>query len=93
MPVSANLIAYCKRGNSIIGCWEPTPPGYENESDDTDDTDWADAITVRLKVMVLADVLAEVKRNVSDDKLRVQLYDEMIQIKSTRQTSWQKNTA
>ena len=83
MAISAELIAYCKLGNSIIGCWEPPPLGYDNEPDDTDDTDWAHAITVRLREMVLADVLAEVKRNVDDDKMRVQLYDEIIQIKST----------
>ena len=82
MHVSANLIAYCKRGNSIIGCWEPPPPAYENEPDETDDDDWAHAITKRLNEMVLADVLAEVKRSVSDDTLRVQLYDEIMHIAS-----------
>ena len=39
-------------------------------------------LTARV-VTGLQHVLAEVKRNVDDDKMRVQLYDEIIQIKST----------
>jgi hypothetical protein len=78
MSVSAEVIAYCKHlDNSIIGCWEPPPPGYEGERDETNDRDWAGAIAVRLREMRLEEVVAEVKRRVRDEALRMRLVGEV----------------
>ena len=71
MPISSELIAYCKHvDNTIIWCWEPLPPGYEGEVYETDDGDWTDAITLRLRQMRLEEVVAEVGQRVTDEGLR-----------------------
>ena len=78
MSISSELIAYCKHvDNSIIGCWEPPPPGYELEVNETDDGDWTEAITVRLRQMRLEEVVAEVGRRVQDEGLREALVGEI----------------
>ena len=78
MPISSELIAYCKHvDNTIIGCWEPPPPGYEGEVYETDDGDWMDAITLRLRQMRLEEVVAEVGQRVTDDGLREALVGEI----------------
>ena len=78
MTISNALLGWCKKGNILIGCAEPTPPTCEGEEFHTTDVDWRHAIVLRLQQESMHTVLKDLLGYNSPPDVKEKLYDEIV---------------
>jgi hypothetical protein len=80
MIISKHLLSWCKKGNCIIGCAEPTPPAYADEGFVTTDDDWEQAIRTRLREVSMDDLIRDLFEYETSTEVKMLLYNEILNL-------------